>query len=70
MATAFAVVLIRLQPRTLPALVILLCIAATALLVGDWHFAGDIVAGAFLGGTAGFVAAELWLEHTQRRAPN
>jgi membrane-associated phospholipid phosphatase len=68
MATAFAVALIRLQPRTRPYLVVMLCIGAIALLVGDWHFAGDIIAGVFVGGTGGFVAGELWLEHTERRA--
>jgi hypothetical protein len=67
MATAFAVAMIRLQPRTLPVLVTLLCIGAATLIVGDWHFIGDIIAGAFVGGTAGFVAGELWLEHVQRR---
>jgi len=67
MATAFAVAMIRLQPRTLPVLVILLCIGAATLIVGDWHFIGDIIARASVGGTAGFVAGELWLEHVQRR---
>jgi membrane-associated phospholipid phosphatase len=65
MATAFAMVMIRLQPRTQPILVILLCIGAVALLVGDWHFLGDVVAGTFVGGTAGLVAGELWAEHIQ-----
>ena len=68
MATAFAVVMIRLQPRTRPILLGLLCLGALALLVGDWHFLGDIVAGAFVGGTAGLVAGELWLEHVQDHA--
>jgi membrane-associated phospholipid phosphatase len=68
MATAFAGALIRLQPRTLPVLAILLCIGATTLMIGDWHFVGDIIAGAFVGGTAGFMAGELWFEHLQRRA--
>jgi PAP2 superfamily len=67
MATAFGVALIRLQPRTLPIAAILLCIGAIALVIGDWHFVGDIIAGAFVGGTVGFVAAELWLEHVQRK---
>jgi membrane-associated phospholipid phosphatase len=67
MATAFAIAMIRLQPRTLPVLFILLCIGAVTLIVGDWHFIGDTIAGAFVGGTAGFVAGELWLEHVQRR---
>jgi len=69
MATAFAVAMMRLQPRTWLALVILLGIGAAALVIGDWHFVGDIIAGAFVGGTAGFVAGELWLEHVQRHGP-
>ena len=66
MATAFAATMIRLQPRTLPVLVILLCIGGVTLIVGDWHFLGDIIAGAFVGGTAGLLVGELWLEHVQR----
>jgi membrane-associated phospholipid phosphatase len=70
MATAFAVVLIRLYPRTLPVLVTLLCVGAIALLVGDWHFVSDVIAGTFVGGTAGIVSGELWDQHTRRwRAP-
>jgi membrane-associated phospholipid phosphatase len=65
MGTAFAVAMIRLQPRTLPFLATLLFIGAATLIVGDWHFIGDIIAGAFVGGTAGFVAGELWREHVQ-----
>ena len=68
MATAFAMVMMRLQPRTRPILVILLCVGAVALIVGDWHFLGDVVAGTFVGGTAGFVAGELWTEHVQDHA--
>ena len=67
MATAFAVAMIRLQPRTFPVLAILLCIGATALIAGDWHFIGDVMAGAFVGGTAGLMAGELWLEYDRHR---
>jgi membrane-associated phospholipid phosphatase len=70
MATAFAVAMIRFQPRTSPILIVLLCIGAIGLLVGDWHFVGDVIAGAFLGATAGFIAGELWSEHVQGRTPN
>jgi membrane-associated phospholipid phosphatase len=65
MATAFAVAMIRLQPRTLPVLIILLCMGAIGLLIGDWHFVGDVIAGSFVGATAGFVAGELWSEHVR-----
>ena len=68
MATAFAAAMIRLQPRTSPVLAILLCLGATALIVGDWHFIGDILAGVLVGGTAGLMAAELWLEYIRRAA--
>jgi len=63
LAAAFAAAMIRLQPRTWPFLAVLLCIGAGALIVGDWHFVGDVIAGAFVGLTAGWLAAELWLEH-------
>ena len=67
MATAFAGVLIRLYPRTLPVFSALLGVGAIALLIGDWHFVSDVIAGAFVGGTAGFVAGELWDQHTRQR---
>jgi membrane-associated phospholipid phosphatase len=67
MASAFALAMIRLQPRTLPAFAVLLCIGASLLIVGDWHFLADVIAGTFVGGTAGFVAGELWLEHEKGR---
>jgi membrane-associated phospholipid phosphatase len=66
MATAFAVVIIRLHPRTAPPLIALLCLGAFALLVGDWHFASDIVAGTFEGWTAGLMTTELWDQHIRR----
>jgi membrane-associated phospholipid phosphatase len=66
MATAFGFALIRLQPRMTPVVLFLLCIGAAALVIGDWHFVGDVVAGAFVGGTAGLVAGKLWLEHVAR----
>lgn len=66
MAGAFAIALARIYPRTLIAFVVLLCLAGALLVVGDWHFLSDVLAGVFLGGTAGFVAGELWIEHVQR----
>ena len=69
MATAFAVVIMRLYPRATPPLIALLCLGAFALLIGDWHFVSDVVAGAFEGWTAGLVAAELWDRHIRRHAP-
>jgi membrane-associated phospholipid phosphatase len=63
-ATAFAAVMITLQPRWWPVLTILLCIGAAAL-IGGWHFIGHVIAGAFVGLSVGWLAAELLLEHAQ-----
>jgi membrane-associated phospholipid phosphatase len=68
LAAAFAAAIIRLRPRMFPGLAVLLGIGAIALVIGDWHFMADVIAGTFVGGTAGFVAGELWLEHVERHS--
>jgi membrane-associated phospholipid phosphatase len=68
MATSFAAAMMRLEPRTRLVLIVLLGIGASLLLLGEWHFLSDVVAGVFVGGTVGFVAGELWAEHEQDRA--
>jgi membrane-associated phospholipid phosphatase len=67
LATAFAATLMRVYPRSSPTFVLLLLVGALALVIGNWHFAGDVVAGTFVGATAGFVAGELWIRHNQTR---
>jgi membrane-associated phospholipid phosphatase len=68
MATSFAAAMMRLEPWTRIVLMILLAIGAVLLVIGEWHFLSDVVAGTFVGGTAGFVAGELWAEHEHDRA--
>jgi membrane-associated phospholipid phosphatase len=64
-AGAVAGVLMRLyRTSTLP-LSILLLIAAVLLIAGDWHFVSDVIAGTFLGISAGFLAGEVWLAHSK-----
>ena len=65
MASAFAFAIIRPYPRKWPPLTALLCLGAILLVIGDFHFLSDVVAGAFVGGTAGFFAGELRRQHTQ-----
>jgi membrane-associated phospholipid phosphatase len=60
MATTFAVVIGRNIPGTAPFLITMLCFGAFALLLGDWHFVSDTVAGAFAGWTAGLMATKIW----------
>lgn len=41
----------------------LLVLAALLLVVGDWHFVSDVIAGSFVGLTAGLLAGEVWRLH-------
>ena len=67
-STTFAAVLVRVYPRTWPIFAGLLGVGALALLVGDWHFLSDIIAGAFVGVTAGLMAGDLWAQRVRRYA--
>jgi membrane-associated phospholipid phosphatase len=66
LAGAFAGVFMRLYKASVRIFSALLLIAAGLLLVGDWHFLSDIIAGAFLGTSAGFLAGEAWAAHSAR----
>lgn len=66
LAGAFSGVLMRLYRVSIWPLSALLLLAAVLLLVGDWHFLSDIIAGAFLGTSAGILAGEAWAVHSAR----
>jgi membrane-associated phospholipid phosphatase len=66
LAGAFAGVFMRLYKASVWLFSTLLLIAAGLLLVGDWHFLSDIIAGAFLGTSAGILAGEGWAAHSAR----
>jgi membrane-associated phospholipid phosphatase len=63
LAGAFAGVFMRLYRVSIRPLSGLLLLAAALLVVGDWHFISDVIAGAFLGVSAGVLAGELWAVH-------
>jgi membrane-associated phospholipid phosphatase len=63
LAGAFAGVFMRLYRRSIWVLAALLLLAAGLLVVGDWHFISDVIAGTFLGVSAGVLAGELWTVH-------
>ena len=65
---SFAGVFMRLYRRSVPLFSGLLLIAATLLIVGDWHFLSDVIAGTFIGVSAGLLAGEVWLAHSGREA--
>ena len=46
----------------------LLLLAAVLLVVGDWHFLSDVIAGAFVGVSAGMLAGEAWNARFQQTA--
>ena len=66
LAEAFLGVFVRLYSRLQSASLFVLLLAAFAMVVGDWHFISDLIAGAFVGTTAGLMAGELWLRHIAR----
>ena len=68
LAAAFAGVFMRLYKASIWPLSALLVLAAGLLLVGDWHFLSDIIAGAFLGTSAGTLAGEGWAVHSERQS--
>ncbi len=68
LSTAFAAAMMRLQPWTRMPFMVLLGIGSALLLVGGWHFLSDVIAGVFVGGTAGFLAGELWAKHVESGA--
>lgn len=65
LAAAFAGVFMRLYRKSISLFSALLLIAAALLIVGDWHFVSDVVAGAFFGISAGLLAGKLWLVHSR-----
>ncbi len=67
LASSFAGVFMRLYPRAVVPLAVLLLIAAVALIVGDWHFVSDVIAGTSLGIAIGLLVGDLWLDHTNNQ---
>jgi len=65
LACAFAGVFMRLYRTSILPLSALLLIAAVLLIAGDWHFVSDVIAGSFVGVSAGLLAGEVWLAHSK-----
>ena len=64
LAGAFAGVFMRLWSASIQPLSALLVLAAGLLIVGDWHFLSDVIAGTFVGVSAGALAGEAWIVHS------
>ena len=69
LAAAFAGVFMRLYRTSIVPLSALLLIAAALLIVGDWHFVSDVVAGTFIGVSAGLLAGKAWQAHSKITIP-
>lgn len=65
LAGAFAGVFMRLRRASIWPLSALLVLAAGLLVVGDWHFLSDVIAGTFVGVSAGILAGEAWAVHSK-----
>jgi membrane-associated phospholipid phosphatase len=64
LAASFAGVFMRLYRASIWPLSALLFIAGVVLILGDWHFVSDVIAGSYLGVSAGILAGEAWLAHS------
>ena len=65
LAGSFAAVFMRLYRISILPLSALLLVAAVLLITGDWHFVSDVIAGTFVGVSAGLLAGEVWLAHSR-----
>ena len=65
-AGAFAGVFMRLYRSSILLFSVLLLVSAVLLIAGDWHFISDVIAGTFVGISAGLLAGEVWLAHSNR----
>lgn len=68
LVASFAGVFMRLYRASVWPLSMFLLLAAGLLVVGHWHFLSDVIAGAFLGISAGLLAGELWEVHSSSRS--
>ena len=66
LAGAFAGVFMRLYRVSILPFSVFLLVAAVLLIVGDWHFVSDVIAGTFIGISGGLLAGEVWLAHSNR----
>jgi membrane-associated phospholipid phosphatase len=64
LAGSFAGVVVRLHPSSTWPLSILVLFGAGLLILGDWHFASDVIAGTFAGVSVGVLSGSLWLAHS------
>lgn len=65
LAGAFAGVFMSLHRASVWPLAALLVLAAGLLVVGDWHFLSDVIAGTFVGVSAGILAGGAWTVHSK-----
>lgn len=68
LAGAFGGVFMRFWRFSIVPLSLLLAFGALILVMGNWHFVSDVIAGSFIGVSAGLLAAEVWFVHTGRNA--
>lgn len=64
LAAAFGGTFMTLIPASRWPLSALLVVGAVILVVGDWHFVSDVIAGGFVGLSAGALAGALWRVHS------
>jgi membrane-associated phospholipid phosphatase len=64
LAASFGGAFMTLVPASRWPLSALLLVGAGILVIGDWHFVSDVLAGGFIGLSAGVLAGTLWRVHS------
>lgn len=70
LVSAFLGVFVRVHPSIRAFAFLAAVVAAFAMMIGDWHFLSDLIAGGFLGSSIGILAGELWVQHTKKPSLN
>lgn len=66
LAGAFGGVFMRLYRRSIWPLSLSLIFGAALMIIGDWHFLSDVIAGAYIGVSVGLLAGEVWATHSKQ----
>jgi membrane-associated phospholipid phosphatase len=67
LAASFLAVVYRIYPSLRPAVAVFLLLGCLVLVIGDWHYVSDVIAGTFTGFAVGILTGELWVRHSMAK---
>lgn len=64
LAGSFLAVFYRVYPQLRYVIATCVLVGCALLVLGDWHYISDVIAGTFVGMTVGLLVGELWIRHS------